>query len=336
MKFFNNLRIVLLGAAALGGMPMRGQIPVELSPIPARTYGHARQTLNTTEANLVEGRELNTPSGVAVDTSVNPPITYVADTGNNRVLFWRNARSANGQMADGVIGQRDLVTTFPGGPGSGFTIGLRSPTGLVVDRSGNLYVADTANNRILRFPRPAQQTGDLIQPDFVIGQTNFTSNAPNQGELNASARTLAFTRDGQTYRTSLLFDSAGNLWVADPGNHRVLRYPAAVLASGSGNAPEADLVLGQSDFSSRNTFELGTLGPLQKSGLRFPGVLALDGGGRLFVGDQLGRVLVYSGALRTGLAASRVLGIVANVQGQPPRPPVNEFSRDPGRHVCFQ
>jgi uncharacterized protein (TIGR03437 family) len=326
MKFLNHLRIALLGLVALAGLPIRGQIPVELSPIPARTYGHARQTLNTTEANLVEGRELNTPSGVALDTSQNPPITYVADTGNNRVLFWRNARSANGQMADGVIGQRDLVTTFPGGPGSGFTIGFRSPTGMAVDRNGNLYVADTANNRILRFPRPAQQTGDLIQPDFVMGQTNFTSSAANQNELNASARTLAFSRDGQVYRVALLFDPSGNLWVTDPGNHRVLRYPAAVLAPGSGNAPEADLVLGQSDFSSRNTFELGTLGPLQKSGLRFPGTLALDGGGRLYVGDQLGRVLVYTGPLRTGLAASRVLGIVVNVQGQPPRPPVNEFS----------
>lgn len=327
MKFVNCFRMALPGLMTWVGMSLQGQqIPVELSPIPARTYGHARQTLNTTEANLVEGRELNTPSGVAVDTSSVSPITYVADTGNNRILFWRNARSANAQMADGVIGQRDLVTTFAGGPGTGISIGFRSPTGLAVDRSGNLYVADTGNNRILRFPRPTQQTGDLIQPDFVIGQTNFTSNFPNQNELNASAKSLAFVRDGLSYRVSMLFDPQGNLWVTDPGNHRVLRYPVAALAQGSGNNPEADLVLGQADFSSRNTFDLGQLGPLHKGGLRFPGTLALDGGGRLYIGDQVGRVMVYSGTLRTGLAASRVIGVVVNVQGQPPRPPVNEYS----------
>jgi uncharacterized protein (TIGR03437 family) len=326
MKSFNPLRLALLAVAATVGMPLEAQLPVELSPIPARTYGHARQTLNTNEANLVEGRELNSPSGVAVDSSSGAVVTYVADTGNNRVLFWRNAKASDGQMADGVIGQRDLVTTFPGGPGSSISIGFRSPTGMALDSGGNLYVADTGNNRILRFPRPSAQTGDLIQPNLVIGQTNFTSNAPNQNELNASAKTLAFVRDNTSYRVAMVFDPQGNLWVTDPGNHRVVRYPASVLGDSASNNPEADLVIGQPDFSSRNTFDLGQLGPLHKGGLRFPGALAIDGSGRLYVGDQVGRVMVYTGPLRTGAAAARVVGIVVNVQGQPPRPPVNEFS----------
>ncbi len=326
MKSLNPFRLALLGTVAAAWMPVNAQIPVELSPIPARTYGHARQTLSTNEANLVEGRELNSPSGVAVDTSGSQPITYVADTNNNRILFWRNAKASDGQMADGVVGQRDLVTTFPGGPGTAISIGFRSPSGLAVDRNGNLYVADTGNNRILRFPRPSQQTGDLIQPNLVIGQSNFTSNFSNQNELNASARTLAFVRDNSSYRAAMLFDPQGNLWVTDPGNHRVLRYPASVLGEGASNNPEADMVLGQTDFVSRNTYDFNLLGPLHKAGLRFPGSLALDSGGRLFVGDQAGRVLVYVGPLRTGLAASRIAGVVVNVQGQPPRPPVNEYS----------
>jgi uncharacterized protein (TIGR03437 family) len=326
MKSLNPFSLALVGVAAFVSVPLQAQIPVELSPIPARTYGHARQTLNTNEANLVEGRELNSPSGIAVDTTGAQPITYVADTGNNRILFWRNAKASDGQMADGVVGQRDLVTTFSGGPGTSISIGFRSPTGLAVDRNGNLYVADTGNNRILRFARPAQQSGDLIQPNLVIGQSNFTSNFANQNELTSSAKTLAFVRDNASYRVAMLFDPQGNLWVTDPGNHRVLRYPASALGDGASNNPEADLVLGQPDFSSRNTFELGQLGPLHKGGLRFPGSLALDAGGRLFVGDTVGRVLVYVGPLRTGLAATRVMGIVVNVQGQPARPPVNEFS----------
>ncbi|MDP9169712.1 MAG: hypothetical protein M3N54_03765, partial [Acidobacteriota bacterium] len=39
--------------------------------------------------NLVEGRELNLPSGVAVDNSVSPPNIYIADGGNHRVLGFR-------------------------------------------------------------------------------------------------------------------------------------------------------------------------------------------------------------------------------------------------------
>jgi hypothetical protein len=49
---------------------------------------------------------------LAFDTSVSPPILYVADTGNNRVLAWRNpANLQSGAMADKVIGR--LKKPFP-------------------------------------------------------------------------------------------------------------------------------------------------------------------------------------------------------------------------------
>ncbi len=326
MKSLYPFFLFLLGTSLTEISPLFGQIPVELSVTPARTYGHARQTLNTQEANLVEGRELNSPSGIAIDSSSSAPVTYVADTGNNRVLFWRSAKGANGQFADGVIGQRDLVTTFPGGPGTAIQVGFRSPSGLAVDRSGNLYVADTGNNRILRFPRPTGQTGDLIQPNLVLGQTNFTSNAPNQNELICSAKTLAFVRDNASFRVAMFFDPQGNLWITDPGNHRVLRYPASVLGDSATSGPNADLVIGQPDFATRVAFDLTRLGPLHKGGMIFPGAVTLDAAGRLFVSDQVGRVLAYTPPFRNGMDAARLVGVVVSVQGQPARSPVNEFS----------
>ena len=77
----------------LGGL-IRAQ--VTLSVIPSRELGHPSASFNPLQpfllsnfnANLVEGRELATPSGVALDTGVSPPILYIADTGNNRVLGW--------------------------------------------------------------------------------------------------------------------------------------------------------------------------------------------------------------------------------------------------------
>ena len=127
---------------------------------PTRSFGHARLTPVTSgNPNLVEGRELYQPLGVAVDTSASPPILYVADTFNNRVLAWKNASGFNnGAFADLVIGQQDKYSTLVLGPGTTFSHGLNAPVAVAVDQNGNLYVADSGNNRILRYPRPFSQT----------------------------------------------------------------------------------------------------------------------------------------------------------------------------------
>src|SRR5881628_3185669 len=127
---------------------------VLLNRIPSRAVGQPQLTVNTRNPNLVEGREFYAPQAVAIDNSVSPPILYVSDFFNHRVLAWKNALAfANGAKADFVIGQRDLFSTLQGGPGTSLTTGLNFPTGLAVDRSGNLFVIDAGNNRILRFPK---------------------------------------------------------------------------------------------------------------------------------------------------------------------------------------
>ena len=146
-------RVVLAALAALCALPAPAQI--SLNAVPARVIGQTSLTITNLNPNLVEGRELLSPQSVALDTTTSPPGLYVSDTRNNRVLGFRSAVGfANGQKADIVVGQVDLVTTLPDGPGRTRTTGLTTPVGIVVDKSGNLYVADTGNNRILRFPKP--------------------------------------------------------------------------------------------------------------------------------------------------------------------------------------
>src|ERR1700730_8677137 len=203
---------------------------------PSRIVGQAvlQQTglLTGRALNLVEGREFNLPEGVALDTSASPPILYVVDAGNNRVLAWKNAFGfTKADFADKVIGQRDLLSTAPQGPinSSSLSTGLYQPVGLTVDKSGNLYVIDAGNNRVVRYPSPFSQTGDLLLVDLIIGQKDSSGRSPNEGQAAPSEKTLALTSSGQGLRAGIAFDAQGNLWVSDPGNNRVLRYPASAI-----------------------------------------------------------------------------------------------------------
>jgi uncharacterized protein (TIGR03437 family) len=255
--------------------------------------------------NVVEGREFSTPLGIALDTSVSPPVIYVADSGNNRVLGFRYATQlVPGSVADIVLGQADRFSNLPNGPGvSVRTTGLSTPTAIAVDSSGNVYVADTGNNRIVRFPKPAlQPSGSNQLPDMVLGQSSFGSRTANNGGISAKTLSLNSTT---SIRNGLAFDSSGNLWVSDSANNRVLRYPAGVLSSGaSGGA--ADVVLGQNDFVS----SVAATSVTSKTAMIGPQGLAIDPTGRVLVADSGGRVLVYpAGVSGTGAVATRILGV---------------------------
>src|SRR4051794_25258806 len=281
---------------------------------PTRTFGHARLTPVTTgNPNVVEGREFYQPLGIAVDTSASPPILYVADTFNNRVLAWKNAAGFNnGDSADLVIGQRDKFSTLTGGPGTTLSHGLSSPVAVAVDRNGNLYVADSGNNRILRYPHPFSQTDTPIA-DLVIGQASISSGKlPNQGQSAPSASTLSL---GSGNTAGLAFDSSGNLWFTDSGNNRVLRYNASALSAGG--SVSADLVLGQHDFVSATVPAGADRVRWNKAALVAPSGIAISQANDVYVSDSFLRVLYYRTPAGSGVLANRVLGVVAPTKSDP-------------------
>ena len=324
MKNFTRFLPFLLVFSCLSNVSAQ----IQLNPVPTRVVGQTSALQSS--LNLVEGRELNSPQGVALDLNTNPPGLYIADTGNNRVLGFRNATSfSNGQKADIVIGQVDFQSTLPQGPGNGRrNSGLSVPFGLAVDAQSNLYVVDSGNNRILRFPKPFTQTDQL--PDLVIGQLGFTGNAANFNGVTATS--LALVNGNGAFQAYLAFDPSGNLFAADPGNNRILRYPANLLGPNAKNGPAADLVLGQLDFATVTPNQDGT----SLIFLNTPTGVAFDLQGRLYVSESQqsvrSRIMIYNPPfIRNGQAAARILGVVPqNVLPQPPTVSEQQFGSATG------
>ena len=230
--------------------------------------------------NLVQGVELRQPSGIALDARGNQTHIYISDTLNSRVLGWADVASYQiGDAPDVVLGQPGPQYSGMSGIGAK---GFNGPLGLSVDPlTGNLYVADINNSRVLRFLSPFANLS-RVEPDVVYGQPNFTTHTP----AAASSNSLNQPR-------SVAFDSSGNLWVADSANHRVLRFSAAVLNSQT--QPAADTVIGQKDFVSSSA---NAGGQVSGAGFDTPSALAFDAQGNLYVSDgRNARVLKFSAPL---------------------------------------
>ena len=146
--------------------------------------------------------------------------------------------------------------------------------------TGNLYVADFNNNRVLRFPSPFANLS-RIEPDAVYGQPNFTTN------------TTGTTSSSLNQPRAVAVDLTGNLWVADTGNQRVVRFSVANLNNSP--PPAADTVIGQQSFLSGSA---NAGGAVSASGFDTPTGLVFDAQGNLYVSDfRNARVLKFSSPL---------------------------------------
>ena len=220
---------------------------------------------------------------MAIDSSGH---LWVADIDNSRVLRWDNATTlASGQPANAVLGQPDFTTTS-----AGATQGkLNLPEGLFIDNNGTLWVADTGNNRVLRFDNAAGKANGA-NADAVLGQIDFVSNGS------------AMTQTSLAAPNSITGNSAGSIWISDSGNNRVLRFDVAASKANGGNA---DGILGSASFTSL------TSAATTRTGMDTPTGVTIDPEGRLHVADGINdRVLIFASAsaIANGTGASNVLG----------------------------
>jgi hypothetical protein len=146
------------------------------------------------------------PHAVAGDADT----LYVADAGNHRVLAWSPPPIAD-RPADLVLGQDAMDTAhelayFAQGPAR-----QRFPYS-VAFAEGALVVADTANNRLLRWST-APRSGANAPANYVLGQVDFASNGENHWKA-VTDETLCWPYGICLHR--------GMLAVADSGNNRTM------------------------------------------------------------------------------------------------------------------
>jgi len=185
------------------------------------------------------------PSGLAADSDV----LYIADSGNHRVRMIAPNRKAGTIAGSGVPGSA-------GDGGAAAAAQLNFPSGVAVDRAGNVYVADSANNRIR-----------------VIGAGGSVTTFAGTGAAGFSGDGGAATAAAISSPTAVAFDPAGALLIADTGNNRVRKVsPAGVMTTIAGTGPAG--------FA-------GDGGPPRAAVLDRPSGVAADGTGSVYIADTL-------------------------------------------------
>lgn len=221
----------------------------------------------TGDGGIATSATVSNPTGVALDGAGN---LYIADTGNNVI-----------RVINGVTG---VITTFAGNSsgticatGSTDAVGdgcaatqstLNQPQGVTLDGSGNLYIADTYNNRI----RAVSATTGIITTiagSGYIGPDGFGGFSGDNG-LATSAKL------NRPY--AVAFDSQGNMYIPDSQNNRIRE----VMEQGGSITPASTITTfagtGTAGYSGDN-------GAATAAQLFAPSGVAIDAAGNVYIAD---------------------------------------------------
>jgi len=225
------------------------------------TVGYAGDGAAATSAGLIG------PYSVAVDSSGN---VYLAEPEDGRIRKVTTDGNINTIIGNGTLG-------FSGDGGAASSAQLWLPSGVAVDSSGNVYIADTVNNRVRK----------------VVG-TNIGTIAGNGG--------FSFSGDGGAANKAQLnrpqavaVDAAGNSYVVDTGNNAVRKITAGgTISTFAGN--------GTAGFG-------GDGGAATGAQLNSPSGIAVDSTGNVYIADtQNARIRRVTGGTIGTVAGGGTVG----------------------------
>jgi sugar lactone lactonase YvrE len=225
------------------------------------TSSSFRAIAQTAPANNVQATaaSLAAPAQVAYDTAGN---LYIADLNDNVI---RKVDLAG--IVTTVAGTGEQGFSGDGGPAT--SAQLDSPAGVAVDTSGNIYIADTHNQRIRKV-----SSGTITT---VAG----TGTAGFSGDDGLATSAMLSSP------TALAVDSSGNLYIADTDNHRIRKLSGTTITTVAGD--------GEQGFS-------GDGAAATAAAIDSPGGVAVDASGLIYIGDthnQRVRVVSAAGIITT-------------------------------------
>ncbi|HXS38143.1 MAG TPA: T9SS type A sorting domain-containing protein [Flavipsychrobacter sp.] len=199
------------------------------------------------DSGLAYVARMNTPEGLCLDTSGN---LYIADEGNSRIRVVNIATNIITTIAGtGALG-------YSGDGGLATKAQLNYPTGVIVDRSGNIYIADNDNNCIR-----------IVNASGIITTYAGTGIPGYNGDGGIATDTQLYNPN------SVALDAYGDLYIADQNNHCIRRVDKTtrIITTVAGN--------GKPGFS-------GDGGSALAARLYFPASIAINSSGDLYISDQ--------------------------------------------------
>ena len=293
----------MISGALPGDLTLAAGGTISGTPTTAGTYSFVIQMRDSASATVIKSFTLT------VAAAVSPIITTVAGTGvpgysgdggqaTKAQLYYPYGAAVDGSGNLYIAGYFDhrirkvapsgIITTVAGNGTAGYSgdggpaasAQLYFPRSVVVDGSGNLYIADSANHRIRK-----------VSPSGIITTIAGTGSWGYSGDGGQA------TSARLNYPYSVTIDALGNLYIADTGNECVRKVsPSGIIATVAG-------VNGYSDYS-------GDGGQATSAHLNVPAGIAVDGSGNLYIADRDNNRIrrVSSSGIITTVAGTGVYG----------------------------
>ncbi len=233
------------------------------------------------DGSAAEASRLASPSAVTYDKAGN---LYIADTRNHVIRRVSSAGTISTFAGTGHQG-------FAGDGGAALAAMLDSPLGLAIAADGSVYFADSHNQRIRK-----------IALDGTISTVAGSGTAGFAGDGGPAVQAALRNPSG------LAMGLAGELYIADSGNHRVRRVARdGTIATVAGNGVEG---------------AAGDGGPATSASLDAPAGVAVRADGALLIADRLNsrvRVVTSDGRIsslmQNSLPLRRPGNVAVNAQG---------------------